>query len=80
MLVKSFTDDLAWSVQRQLVKIYFRAKTLENFINKQSVYTVSDIDTIIERAVNKAVVEAVSETVKTLSPFLTLPVSETNTQ
>ena len=26
MLVKSFTDDLAWEVQRQLVKGYFRAK------------------------------------------------------
>lgn len=27
MLVKSFTDDLAWTVQRQLVKSYFRIKT-----------------------------------------------------
>lgn len=26
MLVKSFTDDLAWDVQRQLVNTYFRAK------------------------------------------------------
>ena len=26
MLVKSFTDDLAWQVQRELVKNYFRAK------------------------------------------------------
>lgn len=26
MLVKSFTDDLSWEVQRQLVKTYFRAK------------------------------------------------------
>lgn len=26
MLVKSFTDDLAWEVQRELVKVYFRAK------------------------------------------------------
>lgn len=26
MLVKSFTDDLAWQVQRQLVKSYFRVK------------------------------------------------------
>lgn len=30
MLVKSFTDDLAWKVQRQLVKSYFR-KTQEAF-------------------------------------------------
>lgn len=28
MLVKSFTDDLAWEVQRQLVNGYFRAKEL----------------------------------------------------
>ncbi len=27
MLVKSFTDDLAWDVQRTLVNSYFRAKT-----------------------------------------------------
>lgn len=29
MLVKSFTDDLAWTVQRQLVSGYFRAKKSE---------------------------------------------------
>lgn len=28
MLVKSFTDDLAWEVQRQLVNVYFRVKTI----------------------------------------------------
>ena len=66
MLVKSFTDDFAWSVQRQLVKTYFRVKELD----KQSLYTASDIDTVIERAVNKAVVEAVSETVKVLAPYM----------
>ena len=32
MLVKSFTDDLAWQVQRELVNSYFRAK-------EQTVYT-----------------------------------------
>lgn len=26
MLVKSFTDDLAWQIQRQLIKAYFRAR------------------------------------------------------
>lgn len=29
MLVKSFTDDLAWDVQRQLVNTYFRAKEVK---------------------------------------------------
>lgn len=33
MLVKSFTDDLAWKVQRQLVKTYFSWK--EDKVNKQ---------------------------------------------
>lgn len=28
MLVKSFTDDLSWQIQRQLVKLYFRVKNL----------------------------------------------------
>lgn len=32
MLVKSFTDDLAWKVQKQLVKGYFKAKEIiQNF-------------------------------------------------
>ncbi len=31
MLVKSFTDDLAWSVQRQLVNSYFRLKKQAEF-------------------------------------------------
>jgi hypothetical protein len=29
MLVKSFTDDLAWTVQRQLVNSYFRVKQMQ---------------------------------------------------
>lgn len=33
MLVKSFTDDLAWQVQRELVNFYFRAKDI---ISEQS--------------------------------------------
>lgn len=30
MLVKSFTDDLAWKVQRELVDTYFRARVEPN--------------------------------------------------
>ncbi len=30
MLVKSFTDDLAWQVQRELVENYFRAQSASN--------------------------------------------------
>ena len=37
MLVKSFTDDLAWQVQRQLVNSYFRVK--ENYPVKKTADT-----------------------------------------
>lgn len=33
MLVKSFTDDLAWKVQRALVKTYFKAREIANAEN-----------------------------------------------
>lgn len=35
MLVKSFTDDLAWEVQRQLVNGYFRVRQIENDLSPQ---------------------------------------------
>lgn len=47
MLVKSFTDDLAWSVQRQLVKSYFRKKQPHNV--KVLTITSRDICKIIGR-------------------------------
>lgn len=36
MLVKSFTDDLAWDVQRQLVNTYFRAKDIQTSLSDLS--------------------------------------------
>lgn len=36
MLVKSFTDDLAWEVQRQLVNTYFCAKSVRSDMNALS--------------------------------------------
>ncbi len=35
MLVKSFTDDLAWEVQRQLVSSYFRVRQLVDDLSPQ---------------------------------------------
>lgn len=35
MLVKSFTDDLAWDVQRQLVNGYFKVRKLANDLSPQ---------------------------------------------
>ncbi|UYO61815.1 ORF6N domain-containing protein [Acetobacterium wieringae] len=58
MLVKSFTDDLAWDVQRKLVKSYFRAKeevstapvptttVIPKTYHGQSVLTVRDIEAL----------------------------------
>jgi hypothetical protein len=39
MLVKSFTDDLAWQVQRQLVNNYFRAKQVSHILSQLSPQT-----------------------------------------
>lgn len=36
MLVKSFTDDLAWKVQRELVNSYFREERLTRALTKES--------------------------------------------
>lgn len=52
MLVKSFTDDLAWTVQRELVNSYFRQKpTVQNeptyfdkFWNGEKVITIKDFE------------------------------------
>ena len=32
MIVKSFTDDLAWAIQRELVKNYFRVNEMKNMV------------------------------------------------
>ena len=34
MLVKTFTDDLSWDIQRQLVKGYFKLKELKSSVDK----------------------------------------------
>lgn len=54
MLVKSFTDDLAWEVQRQLVNTYFKVKKplsqLE--ILQQSVELLQEHDTRLDKLEN----------------------------
>lgn len=34
MIVKTFTDDLSWSVQRQLVNNYFEKRVVQNVVNE----------------------------------------------
>ena len=50
MLVKSMTDDLAWKVQRQLVNLYFRIKTVEKTIhrNRISVGTIAGLSSLLK--------------------------------
>lgn len=52
MLVKSFTDDLAWTIQRELVNSYFRQKQpvqneptyFDKFWNGEKVITIKDFE------------------------------------
>ncbi len=57
MLVKSFTDDLAWKVQRQLVNTYFRAKEVNPFrgLSKelQAIFLIDKKTQEIEERVDK---------------------------
>jgi hypothetical protein len=43
MIVKSFTDDLSWEVQRQLVKTYFRMKEITNKVENNLPVVPADI-------------------------------------
>lgn len=47
MLVKSFTDNLAWEVQRTLINSYFRIKEVENGYSAKPT-SVGEIATMIK--------------------------------
>jgi hypothetical protein len=48
LLVKPFTDELAWTVQRQLIKTYFKAKEIITPSNVEVVPTAQQLPTTIE--------------------------------
>jgi hypothetical protein len=49
MLVKSLTDDIAWKVQKQLIKEYFRAKDTDNGENMKVIALMhSEVGALIE--------------------------------
>lgn len=51
MLVKSFTDDLAWEAQRQLVNSYFRAKSAKSLpVDKQKEIEARYNNSLVRRA------------------------------
>lgn len=48
MLVKSFTDDLAWTVQRQLVNIYFRFKQVVQDFNQNYPIDTNELNKVLK--------------------------------
>lgn len=59
MIVKTFTDDLAWQVQRQLVNTYFKVKeikqdtTLQNVSQVQSIQTLDFLELMVKELRNQ---------------------------
>ena len=53
MLVKSFSDDLAWNVQRQLVNTYFRVQEINNSYVELVEMIRNEINSDIEETVSR---------------------------
>lgn len=49
MLVKSFTDDLAWTVQRQLVNTYFRFKQIVRDFNQSYPIDTNELNNFLKK-------------------------------
>ena len=64
MLVKSFTDELAWEVQRQLVNTYFRVQSMMNISSDLESIIDKKIDEKIDNALNRVSTDAI----KTILP------------
>ena len=83
MLVKSFTDELAWSVQRQLVNTYFRVQEIKNSYDEnisikldlleQKINAldkkIESIGKVSDKKAEKIIVKSVSETSNSLVPY-----------
>lgn len=48
MIVKSFTDDLAWKVQRDLIKGYFKLKEVANQLAEELPVNIQSVNTIVQ--------------------------------
>ena len=82
MLVKSFTDDLAWTVQRQLVNAYFKAKKEESDINTRikmsaQLYKFATMDSLSKE--QKNIIIAKSVEILTGEPLIS-PTTTTSTK
>jgi len=83
MIVKSFTDDLAWSVQRELVNTYFRAKEIsvsyERICNELKEIVNEFLDEKIKNEIDSALNEKTDDIIKTLIPCFYLLDTKINT-
>ena len=71
MLVKSFTDDLAWQVQRELVDGYFRSRQVPQVIPAQpKPVIVTDTETLLRVAEITSGLGLVSQTIKVLQKIV----------
>ncbi|MDN5491560.1 MAG: phage antirepressor KilAC domain-containing protein [Acinetobacter sp.] len=75
MLVKSFTDDLAWKVQKQLVKGYFKAKEIIQSLNPMNMTRIQLLEMAMlaeqERIQLESKVEEMAPTIEAFSRIAT---------
>lgn len=71
MLVKSFTDDLAWSVQRQLVNSYFRTSSSSSW-NELSPTLQTLINLELQQKEQSRAIEAVNQKVDNIRDVVAL--------
>lgn len=82
ILVKSFTDDLAWEVQRQLVNSYFRKESTINRseLSPQMQMLMSMVETQakqeLEQKKQAAQIEQVKSTVNTMQEIFVRPIGD----
>lgn len=80
MLVKSFTDDLAWEVQRSLVNTYFRAKTERSELSPQLqlIYAMADNQARVEMEQKRLVEQArrIEQKVETIQNIMVEPIGD----
>lgn len=66
MLVKSFTDDLAWEVQRKLVNNYFRAKQVSDLLSQLSPQTQALINLELRQKEMEIEIAATKDQINTI--------------
>lgn len=66
MLVKSFTDDLAWEVQRKLVNNYFRAKQVAEVFSQLSPQVQALINLELKQKEMESEIAATKEQISTI--------------